>query len=131
MIFKICLMAIIISLLGSIPWGLRIGQVFYHKDIRKLGSGNIGTTNTLRVLGTCEAGATVLSLICSWGRWQPVSHIFHCSQTVSPLLIGLFAVLGHTCSIFDHFHGGKAVATSAGSCWHITRCSFWLLGPSI
>jgi glycerol-3-phosphate acyltransferase PlsY len=33
---------------------------------------------------------------------------------VNPLVIGLFASLGHTCSIFDHFHGGKAVATSAG-----------------
>ena len=58
MIFKICLMAVIAYLLGSIPWGLWIGQVFYHKDIRKLGSGNIGTTNTLRVLGP-KAGVTV------------------------------------------------------------------------
>lgn len=114
MIFKICLMAIIAYLLGSIPWGLWIGQVFYHKDIRKLGSGNIGTTNTLRVLGP-KAGVTVLFLDMFKGTLaacQP--YFFHCSQTVSPLLIGLFAVLGHTCSIFDHFHGGKAVATSAG-----------------
>ena len=50
MIFKICLMAIIAYLLGSIPWGLWIGQVFYHKDIRKLGSGNIGTDLMIKIL---------------------------------------------------------------------------------
>ena len=81
MIFKICLMAIIAYFLGSIPWGLWIGQVFYHKDIRKLGSGNIGTTNTLRVLGP-KAGATVLFLDMFKGTLaacQP--YFFHCSQT--------------------------------------------------
>ena len=48
---KIILMVVIAYLLGSIPSGLWIGQHFYNKDIRQLGSGNIGTTNTYRVLG--------------------------------------------------------------------------------
>ncbi|WP_047770082.1 MULTISPECIES: glycerol-3-phosphate 1-O-acyltransferase PlsY [Limosilactobacillus] len=114
MIFEILGMVIISYLLGSIPSGLWIGQVFYHKDIRKLGSGNIGTTNTFRTLGP-KAGTVVLFMDVLKGTLaasQP--YILGISHSISPLLIGLFASLGHTVSIFDHFHGGKAVATSAG-----------------
>ncbi len=105
-------MIVIAYLLGSIPSGLWIGKYFYHQDIRTEGSGNIGTTNTFRVLGA-KAGVVVLVLDIFKGTLaasQP--YLFHVH--VNPLLIGLFASLGHTCSIFDHFHGGKAVATSAG-----------------
>ena len=59
MTIKIIGMVIVAYLLGSIPSGLWIGQTFYHKDIRKLGSGNIGTTNTFRELGP-KAGVVVL-----------------------------------------------------------------------
>ena len=48
---KIILMLIIGYLLGSIPSGVWIGKIFYNKDIRNYGSGNMGTTNTFRVLG--------------------------------------------------------------------------------
>lgn len=109
---KIILMIIVAYLLGSIPSGLWIGKLFYHKDIRQLGSGNIGTTNTYRVLGGV-AGTVVLLMDVLKGTLaasQPL--LLHVA--VNPLLIGLFASLGHACSIFDRFHGGKAVATSAG-----------------
>ncbi|HJA24219.1 MAG TPA: glycerol-3-phosphate 1-O-acyltransferase PlsY [Candidatus Limosilactobacillus intestinavium] len=105
-------MIVIAYLLGSIPSGLWIGKYFYHKDIRKEGSGNIGTTNTFRVLGP-KAGTVVLVMDILKGTLaasQP--YLFHVN--VNPLLIGLVASVGHTCSIFDNFHGGKAVATSAG-----------------
>lgn len=97
---------------GLNPLGLWIGQHFYNKDIRQLGSGNIGTTNTYRVLGP-KAGTVVLVMDILKGTLaasQP--YLFH--SNINPLLIGIFASLGHTVSIFDHFHGGKAVATSAG-----------------
>ena len=109
---KIILMVVIAYLLGSIPSGLWIGQHFYNKDIRQLGSGNIGTTNTYRVLGP-KAGTVVLVMDILKGTLaasQP--YLFH--SNINPLLIGIFASLGHTVSIFDHFHGGKAVATSSG-----------------
>lgn len=114
MTVKIIGMVIVAYLLGSIPSGLWIGQLFYHKDIRKLGSGNIGTTNTFRELGV-KAGTVVLFMDILKGTLaasQP--YLLGISHSVNPLLIGLFASLGHTFSIFDHFHGGKAVATSAG-----------------
>ncbi|WP_295730656.1 glycerol-3-phosphate 1-O-acyltransferase PlsY [uncultured Limosilactobacillus sp.] len=108
----IIIMIIVAYLLGSIPSGLWIGKYFYHQDIRQEGSGNIGTTNTFRVLGP-RAGVVVLLMDVLKGTLaasQP--YFFHSS--VNPLLIGLVASIGHTCSIFDNFHGGKAVATSAG-----------------
>lgn len=114
MTIKIIGMVIVAYLLGSIPSGLWIGQTLYHKDIRKLGSGNIGTTNTFRELGP-KAGVVVLLMDVLKGTLaasQP--YLLGVSHSVNPLLIGIFASLGHTFSIFDHFHGGKAVATSAG-----------------
>lgn len=47
-------------LLGSVPWGLIISKVFYHTDIRKHGSGNIGTTNAMRTMGKVGGGAVFL-----------------------------------------------------------------------
>lgn len=114
MFFEIIGMIIIAYLLGSIPTGLWIGKYIYHKDIRKLGSGNIGTTNTFRTLGF-KAGVVVLFIDILKGTLAASQPYFlGISGTVNPLLIGLFASLGHTVSIFDNFHGGKAVATSAG-----------------
>lgn len=114
MVIKIIGMVIIAYLLGSIPSGLWIGQIFYHKDIRRLGSGNIGTTNTFRTLGF-KAGIIVLFMDILKGTLAASQPYFlGVAGTVNPLIIGLFASLGHTVSIFDHFHGGKAVATSAG-----------------
>ena len=56
------LLAILFSyLFGSIPWGLVIGKVFFHKDIRKEGSGNAGGTNAGRVLGK-PIGVLVIAL---------------------------------------------------------------------
>lgn len=112
MTFKIIGMIIVAYLLGSIPSGLWIGKIFYHKDIRQLGSGNIGTTNTFRTLGP-KAGVVVLLMDILKGTLA-ASQPYLLGVNVNPLLIGIFASLGHTVSIFDHFHGGKAVATSAG-----------------
>lgn len=109
----IILMIVIAYLLGSIPSGVWIGQIFFHQDIRLAGSGNIGTTNTFRVLGT-KAGIAVLVIDILKGTLAASQPYLFGIESVNPLIIGLFASLGHTFSIFDHFHGGKAVATSAG-----------------
>lgn len=49
--------AVIAFLLGSVPWGLVISKVFYHKDLRDEGSGNIGTTNAMRSMGKVGGSA--------------------------------------------------------------------------
>ncbi|AVL01060.1 glycerol-3-phosphate 1-O-acyltransferase PlsY [Pediococcus inopinatus] len=106
-------MLIIAYLLGSIPSGVMIGKKFFNVDIRKAGSGNIGTTNTFRVLGP-KAGTVVLLMDVLKGTLAASQPYLFQTPNVNPLLIGLAAILGHTFSIFDHFNGGKAVATSAG-----------------
>lgn len=111
---ELLLLFVIAYLIGSIPTALIVGQHFYHKDVRKFGSGNIGTTNAYRVLGP-KAGTVVLILDVlkgTLGASLPLMAGFSDRHLV--LLIGLGAVLGHSFSIYIHFHGGKSVAASAG-----------------
>lgn len=105
-------MIIIGYLLGSIPSGVWIGKYFFNKDIRNYGSGNMGTTNTFRVLGK-KAGITVLLLDMLKGSLTALLPFFF-GVHVNALLIGLSAILGHAFPIFAGFKGGKAVATSVG-----------------
>lgn len=104
---------IIAYLLGSIQTGLWIGKAFYHINLREHGSGNTGTTNTFRILGV-RAGLVVLVVDILKGTIATILPVWLGVTAVSPLLIGLFAILGHTFPIFAGFKGGKAVATSAG-----------------
>ncbi|AUB52387.1 MULTISPECIES: glycerol-3-phosphate 1-O-acyltransferase PlsY [Enterococcus] len=110
---KIILLFIVAYLLGSIPSGVWVGKIFFKKDIREHGSGNMGTTNTFRVLGK-TAGTVVLFMDILKGTLATaLPVIFHVSS-VNPLWFGVCAILGHTFPIFAKFKGGKAVATSAG-----------------
>lgn len=99
-------------LLGSIPSGVWIGKYFYKTDIREHGSGNMGTTNTFRVLGT-KAGIIVLIMDILKGSAATLLPIW-LDAPIHPLLTGVLAAVGHTLPIFANFRGGKAVATSAG-----------------
>lgn len=101
--------------IGSIPSALWVGQLFYKKDIRQEGSGNLGTTNTFRVLGK-KAGIIVLFMDILKGT-AAVLLVFipiFADVAIHPLLLGVVAVIGHMYPIFAGFRGGKAVATSAG-----------------
>ncbi|OCS85440.1 glycerol-3-phosphate 1-O-acyltransferase PlsY [Caryophanon tenue] len=102
-------------LIGSIPSALWIGKLFYNKDIRQEGSGNLGTTNTFRVLGK-PAGIVVLLMDILKGTAAVLLvHLsYFADVSIHPLLLGMIAVIGHMYPIFAGFRGGKAVATSAG-----------------
>ncbi|MFJ8260866.1 glycerol-3-phosphate 1-O-acyltransferase PlsY [Rummeliibacillus sp. NPDC094406] len=109
------LVLVIAYLIGSIPSGLWIGQIFYKTDIRKHGSGNLGATNTFRVLGK-KAGIAVTLMDILKGTVAtliPTIAVF-ANSGVHPLIAGVVAVFGHMYPIFAGFRGGKAVATSAG-----------------
>ncbi|MGT2772603.1 glycerol-3-phosphate 1-O-acyltransferase PlsY [Streptococcus marimammalium] len=110
---KPLLFILIAYLLGSIQTGLWIGQFIYHKNIRLLGSGNTGTTNTFRILGA-KAGIITLIVDLLKGTFATLLPIWFGVTGISPLLIGFFAIIGHTFPIYAKFKGGKAVATSAG-----------------
>lgn len=107
------LVIILAYLLGSIPAGLWIGQLFYKTNLREHGSGNTGTTNTFRILGK-KAGIATFAFDFFKGTVACLLPALFHVEGVSPLLLGLLAVVGHTFPIFAGFKGGKAVATSAG-----------------
>jgi acyl phosphate:glycerol-3-phosphate acyltransferase len=100
-------------LMGSIPFGLLVGKLFYHVDIREHGSGNVGTTNTFRVLGK-KAGVAVL--ICDMLKgFIPAflaAHILHLNPWFT-IFIAAAPVVGHMYSVFLKGSGGKGVATGA------------------
>ena len=102
-------------LLGSIPSGLWVGKIFYKTDIREHGSGNLGGTNSFRVLGK-KPGLIVTLLDILKGTAATLLPVlpFFAENTVHPLILGAVAVVGHMFPIFAGFRGGKAVATSGG-----------------
>ena len=119
-------------LLGSIPFALVIGNVFYKTDVRQHGSGNLGGTNTGRVLGA-KAGLSVIVL----DILKVVAAIWAASyvSTTAALLTGLCCCIGHCYPIFAHFKGGKAVATMFGFLLGISIFvfgnGFYFIGPVI
>lgn len=112
---NIALLILLAYLLGSIPSALWIGKIFYKTDIREHGSGNLGGTNTFRTLGV-KAGLIVSILDVLKGTAAVLLLLLpHFSNTdIHPLVLGVFAVIGHMYPIFANFKGGKAVATSGG-----------------
>lgn len=105
------LVIILSYLFGSIPWGLLIGKVFFHKDIRKEGSGNIGGTNAGRVLGK-PVGMLVIILDALKGFFAMLLAYKFAKNAI--IFAGLACCVGHCFPIFAKFHGGKAVATTYG-----------------
>lgn len=107
------LIFVLAYLIGSIPFGLVVGKFFYGVDIRKHGSGNLGGTNTFRTLGK-KAGLIVTLGDMLKGTLAASLPFLLNQHHFNPLLVGIFAVIGHMYPIFAGFRGGKAVATSAG-----------------
>lgn len=105
-------------LLGSLPFGLLIAKS-HGKDLRAIGSGNIGATNTGRVLGE-KWGAICLVFDCMKGFLPTflasslVSTPPAASQLWLWLGVGCAAVIGHIFPVYLKFKGGKGVATSMG-----------------
>jgi glycerol-3-phosphate acyltransferase PlsY len=100
-------------LIGSIPTAYWYARYFHKLDIRQHGSGNIGATNSLRVLGK-KAGVIVLIIDLLKGL-IPVLIAKNMDFTPeSTLIVGVFAVLGHLFSPFMGFKGGKGIATAFG-----------------
>lgn len=107
------LAAVIAYLIGSIPSGLILGKLFWHTDLREYGSHNIGATNAWRTLGK-GAGIAVFIADSLKGQAGVALGLVLAGTPLAAVLGGLFAIIGHSFSIFLGFHGGKGVATSLG-----------------
>lgn len=117
--FLLIILIILAFLIGSIPSSVWIGRIFFKVDIRKMGSGNAGATNTIRVLGW-KAGIPVL-IIDIFKGWIAVYIAnfflfdFVGNQFIYfKIILATSAVLGHIFPIYVGFHGGKGVATLLG-----------------
>ena len=106
------ILSIIISyLMGSIPFGLILTKIFLNKDIRDIGSGNIGATNVLRtgnkIIGYLTLSLDVLKAVI------PVLYIkFNYPELVYVSSLSVF--IGHVFPLWLKFKGGKGVATYVG-----------------
>ncbi len=120
-------------LLGSISFAVWVGRIFYHTDVRQQGSGNAGTTNTIRVLGwgpglavllldACKGylaiyiGKTLIKhfgLACLFGHLGEIDPCSYCSDGYL-VLTAVCVLLGHIFPIYTGFKGGKGVATMVG-----------------
>jgi acyl phosphate:glycerol-3-phosphate acyltransferase len=112
---------VISYVLGATPSGYLVGKAC-GIDVRTAGSGNIGATNVVRILGR-NAGAVVLTSDALKGfvaaRWIPLLalHIFPSLATPREnlaLVGGVAAILGHIYTFWLYFKGGKGIATSGG-----------------
>lgn len=121
-------------LLGSVPWGVVIGKAFFGTDIRAAGSGNIGTTNAMRVIGK-KGGAAVfvldfgkgllsgwLATLVSGAALAGAAVPAWVSMNEFLALSFIGCVAGHIYSPWLGFHGGKGIAVAVG-------CLFFVFGP--
>ncbi|MCD6422908.1 MAG: glycerol-3-phosphate 1-O-acyltransferase PlsY [Elusimicrobia bacterium] len=97
-------------LVGSIPAGWLYVKIFKKKDIRNLGSGNIGATNVYRVCGFLPA-----CMVFAFDFLKGFLPVYFFSDILwQKIFIGILAIFGHNFSIFLKGKGGKGVATGTG-----------------
>jgi glycerol-3-phosphate acyltransferase PlsY len=116
---RIALLLLGSYLVGSIPFGVIVGRLWRGVDVRKYGSGNIGFSNVLRVLGWKPAALVLVadalkglapmlvarSLLNAWA--VPEIDLWLLAVAIAP-------ILGHSFSLFLGFRGGRAVTTAGG-----------------
>ena len=109
--FEIIIVLLYSYLLGSIPFGLIITRIFLDKDIRNVGSGNIGTTNVLRTGKKSLAVATLLFDILK-GYLSVLITLKYFNDLI--YFSSLICLIGHIFPVWLKFKGGKGVATYLG-----------------
>ncbi len=125
MYIEIILSLIIGYLLGSVPFALVVGRLFFKTDVRKHGSKNLGGCNTGRVLGK-KAGLMVMALDLLKATLAIYLASHFDNRDVTMILAGLAAAIGHCYPLFAGFKGGKAVAALYGFLFGMglfTECS--------
>ena len=98
-------------LAGSVPFGLLVARAAAGKDVRTVGSGNIGATNVARAAGK---GAAVATLMLDAAKGL-VPVLLARGPAWLPAVCAVSAVLGHCFPVWLRFHGGKGVATGLGA----------------
>jgi glycerol-3-phosphate acyltransferase PlsY len=101
--------------LGAVPTAYIFGRTLKGIDIREHGSGNVGATNTFRVLGTWPGIVVlILDILKGVAALTVVPYVTGVYSIVGLIAFGLTAVAGHNWTIFLNFKGGKGIAASLG-----------------
>lgn len=137
--FTLAAVALISYLIGSFPTGYLAGRIA-GVDVRTLGSGNVGATNVVRVLGKRFGypvflidfmkgfGAATLSTVISKFIYTDEEFAQFCAA-----IAGVFCVIGHAYPLWLRFKGGKGVATLIGALFGLTPlaalvvCAVWII----
>ena len=124
---NLLIVAVYSYLLGSIPFGLILTKVFLKKDIRKVGSGNIGTTNVLRT-GKKSLAIATLTFDLLKGYISVYFTLLYFDSLAS--YAALICFIGHIFPIWLKFKGGKGVATYLGVILALSYKFFLIFGIS-
>jgi glycerol-3-phosphate acyltransferase PlsY len=115
---ELLIVCLVSYILGSIPTGYIVVKVFTGQDIRQIGSGSTGATNVKRVMGK-NWFFTVMILDALKGALPVILTYLYTTSFkeigLLPVLAAIFAILGHSKSVFLKFTGGKSVATGVGT----------------
>ena len=122
---NLIIVAVYSYLLGSIPFGLVLTKIFLKKDIREIGSGNIGTTNVLRT-GKKSLAVATLVLDLLKGYFSLVITFIYFENLIS--YSALICFIGHIFPIWLKFKGGKGVATYLGVILALSYKFFLIFG---
>jgi glycerol-3-phosphate acyltransferase PlsY len=145
--FAILILSFLAYLIGSVPFGLILTKIFVKKDIRDIGSGNIGATIVLRTGNKLIAAATLI-LDASKAAMASQLHFWMLLILASAndiiiynpylgMMLAAIAVLGHCFPIWLKFKGGKGVATALGALLvaapyaGLAACAAWLITAKI
>jgi len=124
---NLIIVAVYSYLLGSIPFGLILTKIFLKKDIRKIGSGNIGTTNVLRT-GKKSLASSTLVLDLMKGYFSIIITFTYFENLIS--YSALICFIGHIFPVWLKFKGGKGVATYLGVVLALSYKFFLIFGIS-
>jgi len=122
---NLIIVAVYSYLLGSIPFGLVLTKIFLKKDIREIGSGNIGTTNVLRT-GKKSLAVATLMLDLLKGYFSIIITFTYFENLIS--YSALICFIGHIFPVWLKFKGGKGVATYLGVILALSYKFFLIFG---
>ena len=122
---NLIIVAVYSYLLGSIPFGLVLTKIFLKKDIREIGSGNIGTTNVLRT-GKKSLAVVTLILDLLKGYFSIIITFIYFENLIS--YSALICFIGHIFPVWLKFKGGKGVATYLGVILALSYKFFLIFG---
>ena len=124
---NLIIVAVYSYFLGSIPFGLVLTKIFLKKDIRNIGSGNIGSTNVLRT-GKKSLAIATLVLDLLKGYFSVIVTLTYFENLTS--YSALICLIGHIFPIWLKFKGGKGVAAYLGAILALSYKFFLVFGIS-